>query len=232
MCGHSQSPTWILVYIKKEVFAQCKSHFAVRSLSKMLLYQQKDCTEGSSTNPKSKEFPRHPHLYMRQACGKQLLKTVELSSGKRTLCPYMSYCYLSLKYSIESLLSNPNTCQSCGNWALRIDTKNLQDVYDGAIWKSFLYCNGKPLLSDLNTVELTMNIDWFQPFKHSTYSLGAIYITILNLPRDMRYKRENVILCGLIPGPKEPHNVKAFLKPLVTELLEGVEMVLDGNKDC
>ena len=35
------------------------------------------------------------------------------------------------------------------------------------------------------------------------YSVGAIYLIIQNLPRSMRYKRENVILVGLIPGPKE-----------------------------
>lgn len=56
-------------------------------------------------------------------------------------------------------------------------------------------------------------------------------MTVLNLPRDVRYKRENVILCSLIPGPKEPANVNPFLKPLVEELLElwdGVEMAVDG----
>lgn len=202
------------------------------------VYKQEDCTDGSALNPNSKlcphkEFPRHPHIYMRQSCGELLLKTIELSSGKRILYPYMSYCYLSLKYSIESLLSNPITLQSCGKWALRNNTNKLQNVYDGAIWKNFLHCKGKPFLANPYTLGLTMNIDWFQPFKHTTYSLGAIYITIMNLPRDVRYKRENVILCGLIPGPKEPHNVSPFLQPLVSELIElwkGVTMTLNGNK--
>jgi len=46
-----------------------------------------------------------------------------------------------------------------------------------------------------------------------------IYITILNLPRFLRYKRENIILVGLIPGPHEPKNdINSFLKPLVDEL--------------
>ncbi|OAD71072.1 hypothetical protein PHYBLDRAFT_148290 [Phycomyces blakesleeanus NRRL 1555(-)] len=50
---------------------------------------------------------------------------------------------------------------------------------------------------------LTLNIDWFQPFNGVTYSCGAIYLSINNLPREERYKKENVILAGLMPGPKE-----------------------------
>lgn len=32
-----------------------------------------------------------------------------------------------------------------------------------------------------------LNIDWFQPFKYTNYSVGAIYMTILNLPRHLRF---------------------------------------------
>ena len=44
---------------------------------------------------------------------------------------------------------------------------------------------------------------------------------MLNLPRSIRYKRENIILIGLIPGPSEPKkHINSFLKPLVEELIE------------
>ena len=44
---------------------------------------------------------------------------------------------------------------------------------------------------------------------------------ILNLPREIRYKRENVILVGLIPSPKEPPlTITSYISPLVSELLE------------
>ena len=57
-------------------------------------------------------------------------------------------------------------------------------------------------------------------------------MTVMNLPRDVRYKRENVILCGLLPGPKEPTDNNPVFKPLVEELLElwdGVQMTVDGS---
>ena len=61
-------------------------------------------------------------------------------------------------------------------------------------------------------------------------SVGAIYITILNLPRFLRYKREIIILVGLIPGPHEPKNdINSFLKPLVDELQDfwaGISLIV------
>ena len=66
-----------------------------------------------------------------------------------------------------------------------------------------------------------LNVDWFQPFEHSTYSLGVIYLVILNLPRELRFKIENVLLVGVVPGPKEPKgSINSFLGPMVKELLE------------
>ena len=57
------------------------------------------------------------------------------------------------------------------------------------------------------------------PFKHTAYSVGAVYLTIMNLPRTLRFKREYVISLALIPGPSEPgHDVNTLLEPLVREL--------------
>ena len=66
-----------------------------------------------------------------------------------------------------------------------------------------------------------MNMDFFQPFSHTTYSVGVIYCVVLNLPRELRYKTENVIVISVIPGPHEPKlNINTYLKPLVDELQE------------
>ena len=64
-----------------------------------------------------------------------------------------------------------------------------------------------------------LNVDWFNPFKHRNYSMGAIYLSIINLPRQLRFKEQQAILVGLIPGPKEPKVVlNSYLAPLVQEL--------------
>ena len=50
-----------------------------------------------------------------------------------------------------------------------------------------------------------MNVDWFELFERGVYSVGVIYLTILNLPRHEHYRPENIILVGIIiPEPTEP----------------------------
>ena len=62
--------------------------------------------------------------------------------------------------------------------------------------------------------------DWFQPYKHRIYSVGVIYLAIMNLPHAIRFKRENIIIIGLLPGPAEPSKtINTYLTPLVSELL-------------
>ena len=36
---------------------------------------------------------------------------------------------------------------------------------------------------------LVLNVDWFNPFKKAQYSAVAIYLTLLNLPRNRRFKK-------------------------------------------
>ena len=56
--------------------------------------------------------------------------------------------------------------------------------------------------------------------------MGAIYSTIMNLPRQLRFRQENVMFIGLIPGPKEPkRDINPFLVPLVKELMEFFQSV-------
>lgn len=200
------------------------------------LYYFNSCIEGSSSKRSKvcsfRHFPFHPRQNMRQSCGSLLLKTVEISSGKKLFYPFKTYCYMGLKDSIQALINRPNFLNNCEKWRQR-RSEGLRDVYDGQIWKEFMEYNGDPFLVEEHNLALTLNMDFFQPFKHVQYSLGAIYLTIMNLPRDIRYKQENIILVGLIPGPREPkHDINTYLEPLVEELSNfwrGVELNVPGE---
>ena len=73
----------------------------------------------------------------------------------------------------------------------------------------------------MNILGLLVNVDWFQPYKHVAYSVGVIYAVIINLPRCIRFKDENVIIIGVIPGSKEPKkHINSYIGPLVSELLQ------------
>ena len=77
-------------------------------------------------------------------------------------------------------------------------------------------------------IALLINVDWFQLYKQFAYSVGAIYLTNLNLLHQLRYHRENVLVVGIIPGPHEPKlHINSYLETLVVELLDlmkGIKM--------
>jgi hypothetical protein len=97
----------------------------------------------------------------------------------------------------------------------------MGDVFDGRVWRDFQNVNGVPFLAAPRNYALMLNVDWMQPFKHTIYSVGVMYLVLMNLPRSERLKTENVILVGVIPGPSEPKlKVNPYLSPLVNELLD------------
>ncbi len=181
-------------------------------------------------------FPNHRQARMRRPCGVSLLKTVYLRGRKQLLVPKKVYPYKSLISSLEQMLRRENFIPLCEQWRQRhVLEGSYCDVYDGQIWKDFQNYDNQDFLSKPGNLALMLNIDWFEPFKDSPYSVGVIYLAVLNLPREERFKRSNLILVGVIPGPKEPSlHMNTFLAPLVDELLtlwDGVEMSLhDGSK--
>ena len=193
-----------------------------------------DCTEGSGIYQKAKlcshiEFPNHPHIRRRGMCGHKLVKTVELID-KKIFYPYLTYCYFGLKVSLEILFMRPGFSELIEENFKRnlVSQEKLSDVYQGKVWSDFQEYGNRTFLSCPNSLGLMMNFDFFQPYKHVAYSVGAIYMVIMNLPRNVRFKRENVLLIGILPGPKEPSkDINAYLDPLVDELLvffDGVEV--------
>ncbi|PKY34792.1 hypothetical protein RhiirB3_454854 [Rhizophagus irregularis] len=55
----------------------------------------------------------------------------------------------------------------------------------------------RPEVADSN-LGLMLNLDWFQPYNGIIHSTRVIYAAICNLPRDMRFKRENMLVLVLL----------------------------------
>lgn len=108
------------------------------------------------------------------------------------------------------------------------------DIQDGAMWTEQIGCNGLPFCFGKSSISLNLNIDWFQPFDNISYSCGVIYMSLNNIPRQERYKEENILLVGIMPGGKEAKTdrINSYLAPLVDELLSlysGVQMKTLNN---
>ena len=123
------------------------------------------------------EFPLHPQLARRRPCETVLLKTVRTSAGTTFLYPRNLFCYKELTGSLYDFVSRPDFIDQCELWRNRqVAIGVYSDVYDGKVWEEFQVHEGVPFLSVPYNFGLSLNIDWFQPFDHSTYSIGVIYI--------------------------------------------------------
>ena len=159
------------------------------------LYRLEECFDvvGSCKTPKLCSyiaFPQHPHRSRRLPCGERLLSEITLKSGNKKYYPRKYYCYKPIIDSLRSLVKRKGFLNACELWRLRSVPQNtLCDIYDGQVWKDFQFVSGTPFLAAPHNLGLMLNIDWFTPFKHSPYSVGAIYMVITNLPRSERFKK-------------------------------------------
>ena len=166
--------------------------------------------------------------------------------------PRFPYVYSSLRGRLAEFFARPGFESKINHWRLRSrileryldpsrssqQNKTYRDIYDGEMWKHFQTSRTDGFLDEPYSLAFSLNIDWFQPWIRGTYSAGAVYLTLLNLPRDERYAKENMILIGMLPGGKEKNQkLDLLLKPLVDELLllwEGcvfkTPMCKDGRK--
>ena len=187
------------------------------------VYEKNRCIEKQGVQIISKTCTYRDHPSSKKCCEAQLLKTVHIANGKR-LYPHKVYCYQTLMSSLKCLLQRPGFSDSCEHWRSQFQSKNddiLKDIYDGRIWADFQTLEGQPFLSSLHTYALMLNLDWFQPYKLTQSSVGALYLTIMNLPYNQRFKRENIILLGIIPGPSEPQREVNHFDVYLTSSLKG-----------
>ena len=198
-----------------------------------LVYNYDDCVQTNFGRKQSKKcvfvnFPRHPQRKRRDPCNTTLLAEKFNFNNELRLIPRKIYPYCSLKKSFTRILSQPDFLSKCEHWRSRsemIPSDILGDIYDANVWQDFATDRYDKFLEHPGSLLLGLNCDWFQPFSNTQYSVGALYLTVLNLPRKERYNLENIILVSIIPGPKEP---KLTLNPLLAPFVEELISVYDG----
>ena len=183
------------------------------------------------------KFPNHKQRRMRKACGSTLLKEVTTKDRTTRLYPHKIFCYQSVIATLERFVQRSGFTEQCELWRNR-DIRTFHhvmcDVFEGRIWRDFQTVNDCSFLSSPRNYSFMLNVDWMQPFDHTPYSVGVLYLVLMNLPRSERFKRQNIFLVGIIPGPSEPRkNINSFLAPLVDELCklwhEGVLLKHSGS---
>lgn len=173
------------------------------------------------------EFPEHPQRRFREKCNTALLCRVKRSGINEVIFkPRRIYYYYGLKRALSILLNRKGFLKLCNQWYQHAHSSHdhvdiLSDITDGNVWKELVSSLTPTHALPTNFLGLLLNVDWFQPYKHVSYSVGVIYAVLINLPRNIRYRPENVIVVGIIPGPHEPKtHINTYLGPLVNELLQ------------
>ena len=179
------------------------------------LYRSSECSMLSRGILVSKtcsyvEFPNHPQRQGRAACGAIIMKKVK-SGAAYKLVPVKTFLYNGVIEALKGFVQLNGFLQQCNEWKEHTQGESvLSDVIHSKVWKAFRFHNNRPFLAAPNNICFAL----FNPYEHTQYSIRAIYLTILNLPRN---EHENTILVGLIPGPTEP---KRIINLLVDELLQ------------
>lgn len=117
---------------------------------------------------------------------------------------------------------------------IKRNKSNIEDIYDGEIYKKLSTNNG-PLSEHYPfNVSFTMNTDGVPIFKSSKFSIWPVYLMINELPKKERKLTENMMLCGLWFGEIKPF-MPVFGKPLHEALktLEtlGIQIEINGKTE-
>ena len=127
----------------------------------------------------------------------------------------------------------PNFETSLRQWTNRQHFDNIMtNIYDGEVWQTLKESSQEDSANFFQNevansyLRLMLNLDWFQPYGGTVYSIGVIYAAICNLPCDIRFKRENLLTLDLLPRPSEVslHKINHYLALIVDEL----ESLWDG----
>ena len=173
-------------------------------------------------------YPRHPKNLGRRAC-RNVVGDVTKVNGKSVFHPKVPYYYRSVLDQLADMFARPTFEKQIEHWRTRDQIDGcLSDVYDGDVWT-----NNQRFFSKDRSLAFMLNVDWFQPYERTQYSCGAVYLCILNLPRHLRYKKENMVLVSLLPGDKEKiQDLNELLQPLIDELLilhDGCLLDVEGH---
>ena len=142
------------------------------------------------------------------------------ASGKKMLYSSKTYCYLSVQSSLKLLHYERDLLNVVSHGEIENVLRMFIVTYMmGKFGKKFINPNRNNFLTEKYNYALTINLDWFCAYKHvKSYYIGVIYGVINNLLRSERFKRENLLIIGIVPSMAKEPPVLTFIVPFVEEM--------------
>ncbi|RDB29932.1 hypothetical protein Hypma_014071 [Hypsizygus marmoreus] len=188
-------------------------------------------------------------------CNGLLYSVKRTASGTMKKTPFRTMPVASLRKAIGNMLMRPSKWEEINSWRKDEDfdpsppvsreewyeqldpNVPLKDIKDGWLWRSLKAGFERTWNPDTQTVEdhdiqnlatRFVNLHCgYKSLKNSTYSTGVLWVSIDNLPRSIRFLRENTFLMMVIPGPHEPTTDQ--LQGLMTVFLEELRELEAGE---
>jgi hypothetical protein len=150
--------------------------------------------------------------------------------------PIKPFVYHHINDFIGGLMSEVETeseiDQACDDMFASITSQKpppafVHDVFDAHFMRTFEGPEDGKLFVDRGTearLAFSLNVDFFNAeglrLRGAAASCGIIGLALLNLPSTKRYRPEYMALCGIIPGPRQPHGsqLNHYLAPLIADL--------------
>ena len=97
--------------------------------------------------------------------------------------------------------------------------------YDGKMWEKLNYPNKITFLP--RNIIILRPWTWIAPAHINilkNYSVGVIYGAIINRPGSERFKREYLLIIGIIPSMAKEPPVQTFIKPYVEKMMGSISL--------
>ncbi|EMD34886.1 hypothetical protein CERSUDRAFT_75776 [Gelatoporia subvermispora B] len=167
--------------------------------------------------------------------GDGLLLSSSAHGTQRSPVPILQTPFIRPSKLIADVINSTSTMESdLDRWRTHATTPGiLERIQDGNVWRTLPGPDGDPFFDntpnrphqDELRIGVIIGFDGFG-FKRSAYagkhSTGVLSMSIANLDTNLRYRVENLILCGLTPGPHEltAEELQHLMDEFVSDLLD------------
>lgn len=167
-------------------------------------------------------------------CGQELGETQDRKGGGVIHLPKRLFQYQSVTEWIGRTMSRPGLEDLMDRVQPQVPSgERIRDIWEGPYVRGLSW-RGEPFWP-MNQAGTRRNpeearllfglaLDTFNAH-HSVagkkrWSVGAIFLVCYNIPAHLRFRRENMCLLGIIPGPTDPSGLEFghFLQPIVNDL--------------
>jgi hypothetical protein len=118
---------------------------------------------------------------------------------------------MNVKTQMKRILQKHHS-KLISNESCETDEDIIMDIQDGELFKNLM----KDKKIGTNSFTFLLNVDGISLCDKSNKSIWPVILVIIQLPREIRYCLQNVIIAGISTGSKPIF--KHFLKPIIHEL--------------